>query len=620
MSVYQRFYHTVRDLQGNAVSGASCTVYNAGTTTLATIYSASSSDSNPIGMSNPFTTGADGVVAFFGLDGQYDVQITGGSMASQAMRITLSTADAGIGAVAAADLADTASLALGDALVGVKQPFTGAVGTTQHAVNSRIVHAKDFGAKFDGVTDDTAAINAATAYAHSLSLGMLVDPSVTESFGGATVLMPPGKAVISGTLNVYEGVTLKGAGSRATLLQSSYNGTIMTNPTAIYGGGGFGLEDFYIVGDRTKASQTGIDLLRAAWGRIKGVSVWNSGGTGIRLRQCLQLSCDTLETIQCVGAGLWISEGIVSRVDTTSNGYPSNNNTFVNGHFAFNDGPGVKITGTADGNVFVGGGSEANYYTGGNNVGYNIEISGTTLFPTEFIAFWTEGAVKSHLYLNGTNIACTVRMTNWRHLANGAAGNVDRAAIVDSGTLIIAGASSPGLTYKTIGGSNAPMRVNKAGGAALIRARDLVGNSVTDWKWCEDTANSTSGVQGAFLLDTMGDHYSPQNWRTVLGGSTLDFFCDTETYAWLSLQNFYRGIGFGSGSAAFDTMLKRTGTRTLGMDTTGGSQFFDQGSAWNGNHGLMGGYHLWVDSLGKLRIKSGAPTSDADGVIVGTQA
>lgn len=30
-------------------------------------------------------------------------------------------------------------------------------------------------------------------------------------------------------------------------------------------------------------------------------------------------------------------------------------------------------------------------------------------------------------------------------------------------------------------------------------------------------------------------------------------------------------------------------------------------------------YYLWVDSTGRLRIKSGAPTSDTDGTVVGAQ-
>ena len=34
---------------------------------------------------------------------------------------------------------------------------------------------------------------------------------------------------------------------------------------------------------------------------------------------------------------------------------------------------------------------------------------------------------------------------------------------------------------------------------------------------------------------------------------------------------------------------------------------------------LLGGYQIWVDAQGKLRIKNGAPTSDIDGTVVGTQ-
>jgi len=41
--------------------------------------------------------------------------------------------------------------------------------------------------------------------------------------------------------------------------------------------------------------------------------------------------------------------------------------------------------------------------------------------------------------------------------------------------------------------------------------------------------------------------------------------------------------------------------------------------AYNGPHLVLGAYHLWVSSGGKLYVKSGAPTTDTDGTIVGTQ-
>ena len=44
-----------------------------------------------------------------------------------------------------------------------------------------------------------------------------------------------------------------------------------------------------------------------------------------------------------------------------------------------------------------------------------------------------------------------------------------------------------------------------------------------------------------------------------------------------------------------------------------------QGGAWNTEHIVMGNYHLWVDSTGDLRIKSGTPISDIDGAVVGSQ-
>ncbi len=44
------------------------------------------------------------------------------------------------------------------------------------------------------------------------------------------------------------------------------------------------------------------------------------------------------------------------------------------------------------------------------------------------------------------------------------------------------------------------------------------------------------------------------------------------------------------------------------------------GGGYNNGHLCLGGYHIWVDTSGRLRIKSSAPSSATDGTIVGTQS
>lgn len=77
------------------------------------------------------------------------------------------------------------------------------------------VSVTDFGAKGDGVTDDTAAIQAAIDFVRAKRLP---ESGVTiYSFGG-TVELPSGTYRISSPINVKRGVRLRGAGRRATTL------------------------------------------------------------------------------------------------------------------------------------------------------------------------------------------------------------------------------------------------------------------------------------------------------------------------------------------------------------------------------------------------------------------
>ena len=137
------------------------------------------------------------------------------------------------------DLASSAD-EKGDALISVKQPFTGAVPRTQHDKNAEIVSVKDFGA-VAGNSDSTAAFQAALAYVASL--------------GGGTVKVPSGSFLIKGTLDFTDNVHLVGAGQGSTkLVYSAINvpfafiGTASTNINNVY------IRDLHIIVEGTHTS------------------------------------------------------------------------------------------------------------------------------------------------------------------------------------------------------------------------------------------------------------------------------------------------------------------------------------------------------------------------------
>ena len=80
----KRYQGVVQDQTGRPVQGASIAVYSSGTVTpLITIYQAGGSRTAPATQQNPMTSDANGEFSFAAADGNYDLSITGGNIASK---------------------------------------------------------------------------------------------------------------------------------------------------------------------------------------------------------------------------------------------------------------------------------------------------------------------------------------------------------------------------------------------------------------------------------------------------------------------------------------------------------------------------------------------------------
>lgn len=87
-------------------------------------------------------------------------------------------------------LASSADPSYGDAMIAVMQPVSGSVPRTQHDKNYDSINICDFGAKCDGVTDDTAAIQAAFASGLGTNIVRINFPMGRKVKISGTILVP----------------------------------------------------------------------------------------------------------------------------------------------------------------------------------------------------------------------------------------------------------------------------------------------------------------------------------------------------------------------------------------------------------------------------------------------
>ncbi|WP_312465702.1 glycosyl hydrolase family 28-related protein [Atlantibacter hermannii] len=148
----------------------------------------------------------------------------------------------------------------------------GYTGSTERVLTEKIserVSVKDFGAKGDGKTDDTAAIKAAIAYVISKS--------------GGTVNLPAGRYIFNSTIDVSctEGapLVLQGEGKAATVLV--YKGTSTTNDL-IYAinSSHLTLRDFGVKSSTSMTSGCAIHIKYTSFATLKGIAAGTQSDVG----------------------------------------------------------------------------------------------------------------------------------------------------------------------------------------------------------------------------------------------------------------------------------------------------------------------------------------------------
>ena len=401
--------------------------------------------------------------------------------------------------------------------------------------------------------DMADAINAAAVYAATV-----INPNslyTDQIKAGAEIVLPSATLITtSASIVLPTGVSIAGQGKTSSIIKSSFNGPIIRNSIdSGYNWFGAQLRDFGVYGDLTKASQYGIDLLRPLNCSARNIYVQGCGKDGVRIRQGIASTLEQVDSVYNKVNGIHIDGGVNSWADQVANNLPSNGNQLINCHGGFNDGPGLLFGSYTNGNVAYGGGYEGNYAASADNVGFQIELrNANSTAPNELIDIWTEGSGQAHIYQNAAS-GVVNRVTLWKHFGDGSAGNVDRAAIVDAGTLLIDKAYGNGSSYKSIAGSIKPFRVNKAGGTAIVWATDCVGSTITDGIFIEDETGATTSLYNQKRESNFNVAYGLSRHINQFGQNGPFFQQDTQSFDWFEFSNFYRGFQTGDGTAAVTT-------------------------------------------------------------------
>jgi len=164
--------------------------------------------------------------------------------------------------------------------------------------NECCISVKDFGAKGDGVTDDTIAIQAAI--------------TSLQTTGGC-VCIPTGTYVVSNTITIPSKVSVTGSGTASTVISATLAMTNLQDVFYANGSSFVSLSNLSILGNTngTNGAGSGIHLKSGSNNKVSNVYIENTTQAGIRLEEQNDSSVTLCTLSFCGRTGYTDNHGIM---------------------------------------------------------------------------------------------------------------------------------------------------------------------------------------------------------------------------------------------------------------------------------------------------------------------